>query len=76
MQAQGGEPAPFGFARRVLRGALVLFYGAAGIVHVTAPSAFLPIMPDWVPYPVLVIVVTGLCEIAVVLGLLTIRTRR
>ena len=48
---------------------LMAAYGFIGVVHLAAPDAFLPIMPDWVPEPRLVVIVTGLCELAGVLGL-------
>ena len=55
---------------------LALFYAAAGVVHLNAPEAFLPIMPDFVPFPVGVILVTGVCELAGAAGLCFSRTRR
>ncbi len=60
----------------VARFALSLFYGAAGILHLIDPDAFLPIMPSFVPWPREVVVLTGLCEIAGSVGLLTARFRR
>ena len=62
--------------RRVMRLLMAAFYLAAGVVHLYAPDAFLPIMPDWVPQPSAVIVATGLCEIAGALALLTPQWRR
>ena len=62
--------------RRVMRLVMAAFYFAAGVVHLYAPDAFLPIMPDWVPQPSAVIVATGLCEIAGALALLTPQWRR
>ncbi|KAB1070498.1 DoxX family protein [Methylobacterium planeticum] len=50
--------------RTWLRGALVLLYGGIGAVHLAAPERLMPIMPGWVPEPRLVILGTGLCEIA------------
>ncbi len=50
-------------------------YAAFGVVHLLATQAFLPIMPPWVPAPVLVIQLTGLAEIAGGLGLLVPRLR-
>ncbi|MDQ0463834.1 putative membrane protein [Caulobacter ginsengisoli] len=44
-------------------------YAAFGVFHLVASQRFLPIMPDWVPYPLLVIQLTGLAEIAGGLGL-------
>ena len=58
-------------ARTMMRWILATFYLAAGIVHLAAAPAFLPIVPDWVPVPEAVILVTGLCEIAGAVGLMT-----
>ena len=63
-------------ARNVMRWTMAVFYGAAGIVHLRSPDAFLPIVPDWVPLPREVILVTGACEIAGGLALLTPQLRR
>lgn len=57
-------------SRRVMRWIMAIFYLTAGIVHLRAPDAFLPIVPAWVPAPHVVILVTGLCEIAGAAGLL------
>ncbi len=43
---------------------LSALYLAAGIAHLTHPDSFLPIMPQIVPFPRGVILVTGICEIA------------
>lgn len=51
-------------------------YAAFGVLHLIAVQSFLPIMPPWVPYPALVIQLTGLAEIAGGLGLLIPRLRR
>lgn len=58
-----------------MRWILALFYGLAGVLHLRTPEAFLPIMPDWVPWPYHVVILTGLCEIAGALALLTPRLR-
>jgi uncharacterized membrane protein len=58
-----------------MRWAMALFYGAAGVVHLAAPAPFVSIVPDWVPAPQAVVLVTGLCEIAGAAGLLTRRWR-
>jgi len=64
-----------GTGRAVGRWVLAAFYFAAGIVHVTMPDAFLPVMPDWVPWPHETIIFTGLCEFAGSIGLLIGPTR-
>ena len=63
-------------ARTVLRWLLAALYLAAGIGHLRSPDTFLLIVPDWVPEPRAVILVTGLLEIAGALALLTQRWRR
>lgn len=63
-------------ARTVMLGTTVLFYGAAGMIHLLSPDAFLPIVPDWVPQPRTVVLATGACELAGAAGLLVPRFRR
>ncbi|WP_405029815.1 DoxX family protein [Methylobacterium sp. BE186] len=72
-----GAPQPDPQPVRVgLRLALVLLYGLVGAVHLAAPDRLMPIMPGWVPAPRLVILLTGLCEIAGALALMSPRLRR
>ena len=40
-------------------------------MHLAAPDSFLPIVPGWVPAPREVVLITGGCEIAGAIGLLT-----
>jgi uncharacterized membrane protein len=54
-----------------MRWAMAIFYFVAGIVHLRAPDAFLPIVPAWVPGPREVIFFTGACEIVGALALVT-----
>jgi uncharacterized membrane protein len=63
-------------SRPWLRYPLVAFYLAAGMIHLRSPAPFLAITPDWVPYPEFVIAVTGICEIAGAIGLLTSQFRK
>jgi uncharacterized membrane protein len=58
-----------------MRWIMAAFYLVAGIGHLLRPAAFLPILPDWVPLPREVVLLTGLCEIAGALALLTARFR-
>lgn len=55
---------------------LATLYGVAGIAHIAKPAPFLLIVPDWVPFPSEIILVTGLCEIAGAIGLLLPRFRK
>jgi uncharacterized membrane protein len=57
--------------RLLMRSAMAIFYATAGVLHLRSPEAFLPIVPDWVPFPYEVVVGTGLCEIAGAAALLT-----
>ena len=62
--------------RRALRWLLATIYLLAGILHVATPHAFLTIVPGCVPFPHQVVFLTGLCEIAGAMGLMTMRWRR
>ena len=62
-------------ARRAMRWIMAAFYLPAGILHFTIPDKFLLITPDWVAFPRQVIFITGLCEIAGSLALITSRLR-
>lgn len=62
--------------RTVLRFLLAAVYLAAGIGHLWSTDKFLMIVPDWVPAPRTVLLVTGVCEIAGALALFTTRWRR
>ena len=61
--------------RRIARLVLALAYLAVGIVHLRSPQGFLPIVPDWVPYPREVVLATGVAEIAGAIGLMIPRLR-
>jgi uncharacterized membrane protein len=61
--------------RLALRVLLALFYAVAGLVHLRAPEAFLPIVPDWVPFPRETVLITGVCELAGAAGLFIPRLR-
>lgn len=62
--------------RTAIRLAFVVFYGAAGLLHLVSPEAFLPIMPVGVPWPREVVLATGVCELLGAAGLLVPRLRR
>lgn len=57
--------------RAAFRWLLTAIYLAAGIIHIANPAPFLKITPAWVPYPAIVILVTGLCEVAGAIALAT-----
>ncbi len=50
--------------RTVLRWLLAIFYGLAGVIHLVRPEPFLRIMPDAVPFPYEVVLLTGVAELA------------
>jgi uncharacterized membrane protein len=62
-------------ARAIMRWLIAAFYLLAGIVHLVRPEAFLPIVPDAVPFPREVILATGVCEVAGAIALLTVKLR-
>lgn len=59
MNAVSRESAP----RKTSRFGLAAFYAVAGGFHLATPHPFLRITPDWVPYPVIVIALTGAAEL-------------
>ena len=58
-------------ARAVMRFVLAAFYLAAGIAHLWVPDKLLAITPSWVPFATQVVLVTGVCEIAGAIALVT-----
>jgi uncharacterized membrane protein len=62
--------------RRAMRWAIAAFYLAAGMAHLFATDKFIPIVPNFLPWPREVVLATGLCEIAGGFALLTTRLRR
>ncbi len=53
-----------------------LFYGVAGLMHLTHPEPFFRIMPDFVPMPDIVVTLTGLAELSGAAGLQIAALRR
>ena len=68
----GGETT----GRLVARWLLIAFYGLAGIAHLIVTDAMVKITPHWVPMPHAVVKLTGLCELAGAMALMTTRFRR
>jgi uncharacterized membrane protein len=52
---------------RILLASLFLF---AGTIHLLDPALFLPIMPPWIPFPIISIIASGICELLGGIGLL------
>ncbi len=63
-------------ARSVMRWLMAAFYLAAGVGHLLRPEAFIPIVPDVVPFPRQVVLLTGACEIGGAVALVTTRLRQ
>ena len=57
--------------RAVMRWILAAFYLAAGIAHLWVPEKLLAITPSWVPFAREVVLLTGLCELAGAIALVT-----
>jgi len=53
-----------------------LFFLAGGIGHFVFSSFFIAIVPPYVPTPALTVAISGVCELAGVIGLLMTGTRR
>lgn len=62
--------------RSLMRVIMAVFYLAAGVLHIMAPAGFLLIMPTFVPWPEMIVFMTGVCEIAGSIGLLVPRFRQ
>lgn len=62
--------------RTGLRWLLAAFYAFAGYAHLARPEGFLAITPGWVPFPELVVALTGVAEILGAVGLLWKPVRR
>jgi uncharacterized membrane protein len=55
---------------------LVGIFGVSGVVHLTRPQVYEPLMPTWVPAHTEVIYGSGVAELICAAGLLHPRTRR
>jgi uncharacterized membrane protein len=60
----------------ILRILLSLFFVIAGALHFLSPDAYVQIMPTYLPRPLLLVYLSGACEIAGGLGVLIPRFRR
>ena len=57
--------------RAVMRFILAAFYLAAGVAHLRVPEKLLAITPSWVPFATEIILITGVCEVAGAIALVT-----
>jgi uncharacterized membrane protein len=71
VSAPTSSPSRSGVGRAALRWVVAAFFAAAGIAHLAAPDKLLAMTPNWVPFATLVIFITGLCELAGAVALVT-----
>jgi uncharacterized membrane protein len=60
----------------ILRILLSLFFLVGGTLHFLSPEAYMHIMPPYLPHPLLLVYVSGICEIAGGVGVLVPRLRK
>jgi uncharacterized membrane protein len=53
---------------------IITIFTLSGVLHLVNPTAFLWLMPPWLPEPMLLIYLSGIAELAAALGLL-LKTR-
>lgn len=58
------------------RGLLTLLMVTMGVLHLFLPAPFVKVMPSYLPYPLQLVLISGVCEIAGGLGLQLTLTRR
>jgi len=62
--------------KSVFRGSLALLFITAGVTHFMRPQPFVEIVPDYLPYPLALVYVSGFFEILGGVGLFIPRVRR
>jgi uncharacterized membrane protein len=62
--------------RQLLRVVLALFFVTAGTLHFLTPVTFAKIVPPYLPYPFILVWISGVCEIMGGCGILVPRLRR
>ena len=62
--------------RKLLRAILAVFMTLIGVAHLVRPDLFMSVMPPFVPAPLVMVIVSGVAEIAGGVGLLIPQTRR
>ncbi len=63
-------------AKTTLRIVLAVIMMGVGVMHFVAPAGFVKIVPDWLPYPLALVYISGFFELAGGAGLLVPRTQR
>jgi uncharacterized membrane protein len=61
--------------KRVLLWLMVAFYVMAGVNHFVSPEFYLPMMPDYLPWHLALIYLSGVAEIALGIAVLVPRLR-
>lgn len=72
MIAAAEEPAPQLTVSLVL---IAVLFVVAGVLHLLKPAPYVRIVPPWLPAPALLVLISGLCEIAGGVGVLVPATR-
>ncbi|MEO1052381.1 MAG: hypothetical protein AAFX87_17235 [Bacteroidota bacterium] len=62
--------------RKVSLVLIVLFYLAAGLNHFRDPGFYLPLIPDYLPYPNAINIISGIAEMLLGLGLVFRQSRK
>jgi uncharacterized membrane protein len=55
---------------------LIIFFLVAGVNHFLNPSFYLPLIPDYLPEPELINLLSGVLEVLQALGLILLKTRK
>jgi uncharacterized membrane protein len=63
-------------ARSVMRVVLALLFLTTGTLHFVRPAPFVQIVPPYLPYPLVLVYVSGACEVLGGCGVLVRRLRR
>lgn len=61
--------------RNVLRYLLAAFFVGAGLNHFRIPATYLAMMPEWVPAPSFMNIISGACEVLGGIGILIPKLR-
>ena len=67
---------PTGRPRRIALFGVAFFFVGAGVFHFARTDFFVSIVPPWLPAPLALVYVSGVCEILGGLGVLPAATRR